>query len=405
MYVFMITERRHSKQGQAKQNRVRTLVSLLLLLLAALALFWTWCWLLFAALAPGNSTTSLLPLAFVKKDEHESLPASNFGQPVYPLEIDDPKLQDAVATLKRNDKTQKTDAAASNLAYATVTRQSNQHAQNQDRATIYYPFRTTQSQPNVPAFLVCIFDGHGIQGHMVADYVVRAFPGRLSEKLNQQPIGASDEWIMQQLKNTFVEMEQEVPTEYSLTGGCTGSVTLRLGHRLFFANAGDSRTILGDYRGPDNVDIPFMTRKDKANLPDERARIEGLGGKIHIPPRNPNLSRVVVFSKAANPPEPIGLAMSRSIGDLEWSAVGVTPEPLVDVVDLSNLKRPFLVAASDGLWDLRRPQFFAKQFGASFYGDEDGEQPLVRSVETIRLVSPQNTEWYRDDISVVIVKL
>jgi serine/threonine protein phosphatase PrpC len=95
--------------------------------------------------------------------------------------------------------------------------------------------------------------------------------------------------------------------------------------------------------------------------------------------------------------------MSRSIGDWEWKRVGVTAEPLVDVIDVSNLTQPFLVAASDGLWDLRRPQFFAKQFGRSFYGGE--RHPLVACVETILQVSPQKKEWYRDDITVIVLLL
>lgn len=123
---------------------------------------------------------------------------------------------------------------------------------------------------------------------------------------------------------------------------------------------------------------------------------------IHIPAKNPFLSGVVVFSKEATPPEHIGLAMSRSIGDWGWKLVDVTAEPLVDVIDLSNQTDSFLVAASDGLWDLQRPQFFAKHFGESFYGG--GRNPMVACVETILQVSPQKKEWYRDDITVIVIR-
>jgi serine/threonine protein phosphatase PrpC len=320
------------------------------------------------------------------------------GIPVYPLEIDHPQIQKAIETFKSNPNGYST----AGLEYATVTWQSNQHEQNQDRAVVFYPFRTQQSRPNHPTFLVAIFDGHGVEGHLVADYVVKAFPRLLADKLNQQACCAPDEWIIQQLKDTFVEIDSNAPTS-ALRGGCTGSVTLRLDNRLFVANAGDSRTILANYHTANQTEISYMSRKDKPNLPDERSRIEALGGKIHIPPKNPALSRVVVFSKAASPPESIGLAMSRSIGDQEWTAVGVTAEPLVDVMDVSNLTRSFVVAASDGLWDLRRPQFFAKQFGASLYAD--GSHPLVECVETILKVSPQEKEWYRDDITAIAIKV
>jgi hypothetical protein len=94
--------------------------------------------------------------------------------------------------------------------------------------------------------------------------------------------------------------------------------------------------------------------------------------------------------------------MSRSIEDWEWKLVGVTAESLVDVIDLSNQTQSFLVAASDGMWDLRRPHFFAMQFGDSFYGG--GRNPMVACVETILQVSPQKKEWYRDDITVIVIR-
>lgn len=361
-------------------------------------LFILWSWLVYSALVTNTSASSLPYQTSVEQRQsadEDAIP--DWGDAVYPREIDDPNVEKAVSALKDEPH-----STAENLEFATVTRQSNQHAHNQDRAVVFHPYPTRQHRGMEPSFLACIFDGHGVEGHTLADYVVREFPRRLADKLNQRPCCASDEWIIQQLKDTFVEVDKEAPSAFR--GGCTGSVTLRMGHKLFVANAGDSRTIIADYQGPGKeVDIPYMSRLDKPNLPDERARIEGLGGKIHIPAKNPTLSRVVVFSKAAKPPELIGLAMSRSIGDWEWKRVGVTAEPLVDVIDVSNLTQPFLVAASDGLWDLRRPQFFAKQFGRSFYGGE--RHPLVACVETILQVSPQKKEWYRDDITVIVLLL
>jgi serine/threonine protein phosphatase PrpC len=357
------------------------------LLLAAAHLLVVWSWLLCSVLETQTPESSLPHPTSLEEKTSIIL---DYGEAVYPREIDDPAVEQAMFA---------------NRDFATVTRQSNQHAQNQDRAVMFYPYPTRQTALGTqtqPSFLACVFDGHGVEGHIVAEYVVQDFPRRLAGKLNKRPCCASDEWIMQQLKDTFVEVDTNAP-QNALRGGCTGTVTLRIGHKLFVANAGDSRTILGDYKGSGKeVHIPYTSRSDKPNLPDERARIEGLGGKIHIPAKNPFLSRVVVFSKAATPPEPVGLAMSRSIGDWEWKKVGVTAEPLVDVIDLSNQTHSFLIAASDGLWDLRWPQFFAKTFGESFYGGS--RSPMVACVETILQVSPQKKEWYRDDITVIVIR-
>lgn len=137
------------------------------------------------------------------------------------------------------------------------------------------------------------------------------------------------------MNETFIEVNDEAPPQNALRGGSTASVTLRIGNKLYIANAGDSQTMLirttssnkpreqkqKQQQVQDEAEILYRTRKDKAHLPEELARIENLGGKVHIPPKFPGGSRVIVYSTAARPPETIGLAMSRSIGDWEWVSV------------------------------------------------------------------------------------
>lgn len=250
---------------------------------------------------------------------------------------------------------------------------------------------------------------------MVAANAVGMLPALLARKLNERPFGQTDAWIQQQLNETFLQVNQELPPFSALRGGCTASVTLRLGSKLFVANAGDSRTILVHRNPKDDVvaaavDIPYLSRFDKAHLPDERARIEGLGGNIHIPPDHPSGARVVVYSASAKPPEPIGLAMSRSLGDWEWKEVGVTAEPIVDVIDLSDYfpvsavapSALFLLAASDGVWDMRvKPEFFARRVSERISSDG----PLKTVVDVILDVSPAKKEWYRDDMTLLYVAI
>ena len=192
-----------------------------------------------------------------------------------------------------------------------LTWQSNQHAQNQDRAFYYSSFPTRQTLDITdPTFLVGLFDGHGVDGHFMAAFVQQHLADVLALKLNSRPCCQSDDWIKEQLNATFLELEAQAvalsPTQdFAYRGGCTASVTLRLGDRLFFANAGDSRTMLAsDFTrtqveaDPYSVDVTYSTRLDKADLPDERARIEALGGRIFIPPNNGayQTSRVVLYS-------------------------------------------------------------------------------------------------------------
>ena len=286
---------------------------------------------------------------------------------------------------------------------AMMTRKSNRMnpPKNQDASILLHPFITTQT-PSPDDFLLAIFDGHGDEGHTVSHYVATALPELLAVKFNEDATLQSEEWIITTLKETFIQVDANAPPSAMMSrGGCTASVTLRRGSKLLIANAGDSRTIVIQVHGGQN-EIVYMNRLDKAHLPDERDRIEGLGGKIHIPIRFPMGSRVIVYSKILQ--ESVGLAMSRSIGDWEWKSVGVIAEPIVDVLNIDNLTNAFILAGSDGLWDARpRPIFFANFFAESFY--HGGPSPFLTCYEVIQRASPKNTSFYRDDISILAVKL
>lgn len=366
-----------------------------------------------------------------KYDEDADCPA--YGCPVYPLEKDSGEVQKLLQELKQASSPSFHTPPYAWPTGTTVTYQSNQHDFNQDRAFIIRPFHTHQTAHlgMNESFLLAILDGHGVLGHELAEYVSKELPRLIAMKLDDAPAGQDDEWTKQQLIDSFLEVNQKAPKDSALRGGCTASVTLRVGSKLYFANVGDSQTLLvtasrsstnynaNNPQDPANLDarIIYKTRRDKANLPDEKARIQGLGGKIHIPPQNPNLSRVIVHSKAAIPPESIGLAMSRSIGDWEWKEVGVTAEPIVDVIDVKtdlpahgdndkNDAISFVLAASDGLWDLRKKEFLARNFAKHFLQFDDTSNNLLqRSADIIEKASPKNEKWYRDDITVVVAQI
>ena len=63
----------------------------------------------------------------------------------------------------------------------------------------------------------------------------------------------------------------------------------------------------------------------------------------------------------------------------------------------------FLIAASDGIWDVRRREFYAKQFVETFY--RGNTPPLQKVWDVIQRVTPKATTRYRDDITLVVTKL
>ena len=285
----------------------------------------------------------------------------------------------------------------------------------------------------------------GELGHEVAQEMVEKFPLLLGQKLtrslgesannnriqdinNDGPIvitakdyDSTDIAIRKALNETFLELNEKGNPSNFLLAGCTASVTLRWGSKLYIANTGDSETVVVSalpQQQQQNQDLPtaqveYATRRDKGNQPAERARIEGLGGKIHVNAKGFD-PRVIQYSNTLK--ENVGLAMSRSIGDWEFKAVGVIAEPTIDVIDLSNKhssdseKSLFLLAASDGLWEKRQKHFFATRIAASFETkNEDNEdtnfQPLYHLYDVIRRITPKRQEGYRDDITAIVVNL
>jgi serine/threonine protein phosphatase PrpC len=329
----------------------------------------------------------------------EECPA--FGCPIYPAELTSEAYQYIKASFVRNNR-QGGDFPFGTENMAIVTQQGASHYQNQDRAVVIDPFISSLSSRHGPSFLVGLFDGHGRQGHVVASHILHEFPQRLARKLNaiQNP---SDESIIRALNETFVEVDIYAPPNF-LFGGSTGSVTLRLGSKLFIANTGDSQTVVYSVNDTNSrlkeTSITYMTRKDKALIPEEYARITGLGGNVHVNPHTNN-SVVVVYSVAQR--DTIMLGMSRSIGDWEWKPVGVTAEPLIGVVDLKQYPNSFLMAASDGVWDQRRREWYGKQFVESFHGGKT--HPLAKCLEVFENITPKAKKGYRDDMTAILMKL
>lgn len=156
---------------------------------------------------------------------------------------------------------------------------------NQDRAVVISPFcrfeqyqqqqyqqqqhhhqpRSTTSTIDATqeSCLLGVFDGHGPLGELVSDYSVSELPRLVARKLqamerqrtmayNTTDIEKNDHdddddmMIKQILIDSFVEIDKKAPAEKS--GGCTASVILQLGNKLYVANAGDSRSFIVCYR-------------------------------------------------------------------------------------------------------------------------------------------------------------
>ena len=340
----------------------------------------------------------------------------SFGCSLLPRDVVfDEQSRKALSQVRRNDE----DAldllqTSGNSAHATLTmigyKGGDIHDQiNQDRSFVVNPFMEKYH-------LSGVFDGHGILGEVVSEYAVTELPKRLAAKLEQ--INPNDEkLVVQALKDIFVEIDQDAKPVSGGKGGCTASVVLQMGNKLYVANAGDSVSIVATYdESSDKVLVHFVTREDKPHLEDERARIEAMGGTVWVPRDTKQESSRVIFADPTTGYQ-TGLAMSRSIGD--WDMIGVVAEPLVEVITLNTLfcdenEREsctattelngglFVISATDGMMDYIDPQEIADAFATAFF--RKGLHPLSVAEDLIHLAAKgwdaEMEGQYRDDIAV-----
>lgn len=173
-----------------------------------------------------------------------------------------------------------------------------------------------------------LYDGHG--GSQVADFAAQYLHHNIN--IGEQKTTSS---IEEALKHAFIKTHNDLDSaSFDVQNqGCTALVALLCNNRLFVANAGDSRAVVGNAGKAE----PF-SQDHKPNELSEKERIEKLGG-------------TVVMGGRWDVPRVNGnLATSRALGDKllnPW----VTPHPEIIHRQLTP-EDDFLILACDGVWDV-----------------------------------------------------
>eukprot|EP00550_Attheya_septentrionalis_P008464 CAMPEP_0198283914 /NCGR_PEP_ID=MMETSP1449-20131203/3499_1 /TAXON_ID=420275 /ORGANISM="Attheya septentrionalis, Strain CCMP2084" /LENGTH=438 /DNA_ID=CAMNT_0043980815 /DNA_START=49 /DNA_END=1365 /DNA_ORIENTATION=- len=304
---------------------------------------------------------------------------------------------------------------------------------NQDRSFVMDPFIIRSDSDDDSSFttgkLLGVFDGHADRGELVSEFVKNELPRLLHSKLSAAGVDLqTEEHVQQALVETFVELDGLVPADPS--GGCTCSVILQLNNKVYVANAGDSVSFVAatttkssSSSEPATTEIIYQSRDDKPHLPEERKRIEEMGGEVYVPENPGGTSRAIYVDPITG--GRTGLAMSRSIGDWDVGKLGVIPNPIVDVVDLSNYypgdddeeRFLFAVSATDGLMDYVEAPIIAQHVATHLFHDTttDIDDDATRKHVLIaceELVLEAGGRWqkarggrYRDDIAIAVAKL
>lgn len=324
--------------------------------------------------------------------------------------------------------------------YALLTRMGTKEGYgtanvNQDRILLLSPFSVSAEAESVSAatittkddrnsdWLMGLFDGHGIQGHVTSHFCALDLARVVTEQveLQLQQVGEVD--MAKVLSETILELDRNVPA--ASLSGATGIVVWKWKDQLAIANAGDSHAYIISYNPmDDNVEILFETSPHKPDVEEEQARIEQLGGEVLPATPEGGTSRVVIPTMSeSDGEETLALAMSRCIGDHNGRHVGVIANATVDVLDIPQLmascssdSRLFAIAATDGLMDHLPPVDVARHVAQSLFwqsrvaNQAEGHVPtLLEACE--QLIMKASQRWkelgvsYRDDISIAVTAI
>ncbi|QMW25404.1 hypothetical protein G4B84_000649, partial [Aspergillus flavus NRRL3357] len=210
------------------------------------------------------------------------------------------------------------------------------HAAVLDLHAKYTSPEETSTDPAKRLAFFGVYDGHG--GDKVA-----LFAGENVHKIVAKQDSFAKGDIEQALKDGFLATDRAIledPKYEEEVSGCTAAVSVISKHKIWVANAGDSRSVLGVKGRAKPLSFDHKPQNE-----GEKARISAAGGFVDFGRVNGNL------------------ALSRAIGDFEFKKSPelapeqqiVTAYPDVTVHELSD-DDEFLVIACDGIWDCQSSQ-------------------------------------------------
>ena len=266
-------------------------------------------------------------------------------------------------------------------------------------------FLVLQNEYNLKDFnIFSVMDGHGVNGHLVSRFTTKYFTSFFKNNKKMNSSNEDENAVFYRLKKNdydilkraFRHAERDIGKNSDIDANFSGTtcvMVFQIGERLICANVGDSRAIM--VKGTKVIPLSIDQKPDD---PEESKRIVENGGEISQFEEDGEKSGPFrVWKKGEVYP---GIAMSRSIGDLIASTLGVIPEPKF-IEDKLDKDTKFIVVASDGVWEFLDNNT-VRDIVMPYYEKND---PNGACKELIK----KSTEWWNkedivvDDITVVVV--
>ena len=282
---------------------------------------------------------------------------------------------------------------------------------NQDTPLTYI------SVANVEGFNIFgVLDGHGSHGHFVSQFCRDYFMNKMKEYTESlmiitQQISAEDIYInlksdnFSYINELFLSADNELSAQNYFDcrmSGTTCNLVFQFNTHLICFNVGDSRSILIEDSGDGtNKIIRPLSIDHKPDLPEELNRICSSGGvvdKVQDSYGN-KLGPNRVFKAGCVYP---GLAMSRSLGDLQAKECGVISKPQITEYEI-NENTKYFVICSDGIWEFLWNEQ-VRDIGNAFYNNND-VAGFCTELVNVAVSVWGDKDLNRDDITVVAVFL
>eukprot|EP00002_Diphylleia_rotans_P016157 TRINITY_DN3137_c0_g4_i6.p1 TRINITY_DN3137_c0_g4~~TRINITY_DN3137_c0_g4_i6.p1 ORF type:complete len:403 (-),score=73.69 TRINITY_DN3137_c0_g4_i6:888-2096(-) len=221
-----------------------------------------------------------------------------------------------------------------------------------------------------------VFDGHGVGGDQVAHFAKDHLYKHFLEAYGEEGKPSPDANIPTIIEQAFHKTQDDIEKNGNqfLLSGTTASIALLQNRRLFIANIGDSRVVLGrecmcclpmmkarqvgvssaEVTGSHIMAISTTVDHRAGENKEERERIEKAGGTVIMDPNLPPdaWDELRIYAQGQTYP---GLVTSRTLGDVLAHGLGVisTPDISSKIIDRHD---KILILASDGVWDILSSQ-------------------------------------------------
>ena len=226
-----------------------------------------------------------------------------------------------------------------------------------------------------------VLDGHGEYGHYASQFVSRYVINHIKNhpliKKCDDPKEIYQKLILngyRLIANIFIDADIQIQKEKfdCQNSGTTCIIVIQLEEKIICANTGDSRAILIYNKNNDdnlmNSKIYNLSYDCKPELPKERQRIYECGGCVEkaLDENDEEGGPYRVWVQGEDYP---GLAMSRSIGDMDAKKIGVIPNPQIVEYTIDYYSK-YMMIASDGIWEFISNEE-AMKIGNKFYSRND----------------------------------